>query len=112
MKFDTPQPLMAHNEPNHRRVLVKLQNMYSQFIDQVSSVGHPDNGALSFDILKEGTSSATLGSNSMRGRDLVTIIPKILNFLDRMEPDKGRQARYLIEQLIGHHTLPSNEEEL
>ena len=32
--------------------------------------------------------------------------------MDRLEPDKGKHARYLTEHLIGQRTLPSTEEEL
>ncbi len=32
--------------------------------------------------------------------------------MDRLEPDKGKQARLLTEHLTGQRTLPCTEEEL
>ena len=35
-----------------------------------------------------------------------------MQLLDRLEPDKGKQARLLTEHLTGQRTLPSTEHEL
>ncbi len=35
-----------------------------------------------------------------------------MQLLDRLEPDKGKQARLLTEHLTGQRTLPSTEQEL
>ncbi len=38
--------------------------------------------------------------------------PEILHLLDRLKPDKVKQARLLIDHLNGHRLLPSTEHEL
>ena len=40
------------------------------------------------------------------------LTPEILLLLDRLEPDKGKQARLLAEQLTGQGTLPCTEQKL
>ena len=47
-----------------------------------------------------------------RGRDPIPLTPEILHLLDRLEPDKGKQARLLTEHLTGQRLLPSTEQEL
>ncbi len=47
-----------------------------------------------------------------RGRDPIPLTPKILHLLDRLEPDKGKQARLLTDHLTGRRELPSTEQEL
>jgi len=47
-----------------------------------------------------------------RGREHIPLTPEILLLLDRIEPDKRKQARLLTEHLIGQKTLPCTEEEL
>jgi hypothetical protein len=46
------------------------------------------------------------------GRDPIPLTPEILHLLDRLEPDKGRQARLLTEHLTGQSILLAKEEEL
>ena len=46
------------------------------------------------------------------GRDPIPLTPEILHLLDRLEPDKGKQARLLTEHLTGQRTLPATEQEL
>jgi len=47
-----------------------------------------------------------------RGRDPIPLPPEILHLLDRLEPDKGKQARLLTDHLTGQQQLPSTEQEL
>ena len=46
------------------------------------------------------------------GRDPITLTPKILHLLDRLEPDIGKQARLLTEHLTRESMLPATEEDL
>jgi hypothetical protein len=40
------------------------------------------------------------------------LTPEILHLLDKLEPDKGKQAKLLTEHLTGQRTLPSTEAKL
>jgi hypothetical protein len=44
--------------------------------------------------------------------DPIPLTPEILHLLDRLEPDKRKQARLLTEHLTWQRTLPSTEAEL
>jgi len=113
LSFGKSEPTREHNGPaayNHPAE-VKTTNGFSPLRKQASSAGR-DNEALASGILKEGTSSASFGSRISRGRDPIPITPHILHYLDRLEPDIGKHARYLTEHLTGQRTLPSSEEEL
>ena len=46
------------------------------------------------------------------GREPIPLTPEILQLLDKLEPDKGKQAKLLTEYLTGQRTLPSTEQEL
>ena len=61
---------------------------------------------------RTGASRTHFSAKNNRGRDSIPLTPKILNLLDRLEPDKGKQARLLTEHLTGQRTLPSTEAEL
>jgi hypothetical protein len=63
-------------------------------------------------ILRGGSASVALSSRGSRGRDPIPLTPEILLLLDRLEPDKGKQARLLTEHLTCRRTLPCTEEEL
>ena len=52
------------------------------------------------------------GSRGSRGREPIPLTPEILHFLDRLEPDKGKQARMLTKHLTGQRQLPATEQEL
>jgi hypothetical protein len=45
-------------------------------------------------------------------KDPIPLTPEILLLLDRIEPDKGKQARLLTEHLTGHRTLPCTKHKL
>jgi hypothetical protein len=66
---------------------------------------------ISSGILRGGSSSAS-SSRGSRGREPIPLTPEILQLLDRIELDKGKQARLLTEHLTGHRTLLSTEQEL
>ncbi len=55
---------------------------------------------------------ATSSLRGSRGRDPIPLTPEILLLLDRLEPDKGKQARLLTEHLTEQRTLPCTEQEL
>ena len=44
--------------------------------------------------------------------DPIPLTPEILLLLDRLEPDKGKQAWLLTEHFTGQRTLPCTEQEL
>ena len=66
---------------------------------------------LSYGILRGGSTSAS-SSRGSKGREPIPLTPEILLLLDRLEPDKGKQARLLAEHLTGQRTLPNTEQEL
>ena len=51
-------------------------------------------------------------SRGSRGRDPIPLTSEIVQLLDRLELDKGKQARLLTEHLTRQRTLPSTEQEL
>ncbi len=59
-----------------------------------------------------GSASASSSARGSRGREPIPLTPEILYLLDRLEPDKGKQARLLTEHLTGQRSLPSTEAEL
>ena len=47
-----------------------------------------------------------------RGRDPIPLIPEKIHLLDKLESDKGKQARLITEDLTRQRLLPSTEQEL
>ena len=88
----------------------KLKNTYAPLEPLGSGTEGRDSERLSFSSI----SGASVGSRSRgsRVRDPVPLTPEILHFLDRLEPDKGKQAKMLTEHLTGQHQLPATEQEL
>ncbi len=78
---------------------------------QGSGAADRDSDRLSFGLVS-GANTATSGSRGSRGRDPIPLTPEILHLLDRLEPNKGKQARLLTEHLTGQRQLPSTEQEL
>jgi len=74
--------------------------------------GDQGSEALSSGIIRGGSASAASSSRGSRGRDLIPLTPEIPLLLDRLEPDKGKQARLLAEPLTRQRTLPNTEQEL
>jgi hypothetical protein len=62
--------------------------------------------------LHEGSASDAGSSRSSRPRDFVPITAEILHLLDRLEPDKVKQATLMTEHIAGHRVLPTTEQEL
>ena len=96
----------------HHQTNVEHANILSTMIEEGSASVGRDNEALNFGIQKGGSASTTSSSKGITCRDLIPITPEILHYLDRMETDKNKHARYLTEHLKGQRTLPSTEQEL
>jgi len=75
------------------------QHLKGQNMEGLSSTIHRE----------EGTSVAS-SSKGSKGRNPIPLTPQILHLLDRLEHDKGKQARLLTEHLIGQRTLPTTED--
>jgi flagellar hook-basal body complex protein FliE len=86
-------------------------NRFAPLRQQGATSGEQGSLNLSSGILRGGSSTAS-SSRGSRGRDPIPLTPEILLLLDRLEPDKGKQARLLTEHLTGQRTLPSTEQEL
>jgi hypothetical protein len=89
-----------------------LQNRFEPLGDQACVSSGRYNEPLSSCILREGSASASSSARGSRGREPIPLTPEILHLLDRLEPDKGKQARLLTEHLTGQRSLPSTETEL
>ena len=88
------------------------QNRFAPLRQQGSGSGERGSLDLSSGILRRGTSSTTSSSKGSKGREPIPLTPEILLLLDHLEPDKGKQARFLTEHLTGQRTLPCTEQEL
>jgi len=117
LRFSTPEPptilFRVSGGTNTDNNLVEHQNMFAPLMHQQgANSGDEGNEALSSGIFRGGSASAASSSRGSRGRDPTPLTPEILLLLDRLEPDKGKQARLLTERLTGQRTLPSKEHEL
>ena len=106
-----PIKARGDTEPDNRNN-VEHQIWFATLIQQGSETGDHNNEALSSGILRGGLESAATSSRGSRGRDSIPLTPETLLLLDRLEPDKGKQARLLTEHLIDQRTLPCTEQEL
>jgi len=88
------------------------QNRFAPLKQHGSGSGERGSLDLSSGILRGGASSTASSSKGSRGREPVPLTPEILLLLDRLEQDKGKQARLLAEHLTGQRTLPCTEQEL
>ena len=88
------------------------QNMYATLMQHGSESGDQGSEALNSGIIRGGSASVASSSRGSRGRELSPLTPEILLLLDRLEPDKGKQARLLTEHHTGQRTVPCTEEEL
>jgi len=95
-------------EPN----TVEHQNRFAPLRQQGSESGDRDSEALNSGILRGGSASEASSSRGSRGRDPIPLTLEIVLLLDRLEHDKGKQARLLTEHLTGQRTLPCTEQEL
>ena len=117
LRFGTPDPSIlpvrsgggtAPDNPN----IEEHQNRFAPLRQQGANSGEQGSLDLSSRILRGGTSSTTSSSKGSRGKEPIPLTPKILHLLDRLEPDKGKQARLLTEHLTEQRTLPCTEHEL
>ena len=88
----------------------KLKNTYAP----LEPLGSGTKGRDSERLRCTSVSGASVGSGSRgrRGRGPIPLTPKILHFLDCLEPDKGKQARMLTLHLTGQRQQPATEQEL
>ena len=88
----------------------KLRNTYAPLEPFGSETEERDIERLSF----SSVSGSSVGSRSRgsRGRDPIPLTPEILHLMDRLEPDKGKQARMLTKHLTGQRQLPVTEQKL
>jgi len=91
--------------------VIEIGNPYDILAQQGSGSADRDNDKLGFELVS-GANTTTSGSRGSRGRDPIPLTPEILHLLDRLEPDKGKQARLLTEHLTRQRQLPSMEHEL
>ena len=96
--------------PTVRTSATKLKNTYAPLEPLGNGTEGRDSERLSFSLV----SGASVGSGlrGSRGRDPIPLTPEIPFLLDRLEPDKGKQAKMLIEHLTGQRQLPATEQEL
>jgi hypothetical protein len=90
---------------------IPLTKKYDPIAEHGSGTNDRDNERLRFGSLS-GASGTHSSARNTRGRDPIPLTPEILHLLDRLEPDKGKQAMLLTEHLTGRRTLPSTEAEL
>jgi hypothetical protein len=116
LSFGTPAPPIIPINRGARTTSGNLNNVehlnrFAPLRQQGANSGEQGSLNLSSGILRGGSSSAS-SSRGSRGRDPIPLTPEILQLLDRLELDKGKQARLLTEHLIGQRTLPITEQEL
>ena len=63
-------------------------------------------------MVREGSISDASSSRGSKRREPIPLTTQIMQLLDILEPEKGRQGKLLTEHLTGHRVLPSTEEEL
>ena len=90
---------------------IPITNIYEPIQEHGTGTNDIDNERLSFGSLSGASRTHSIARNN-KVRDLIPLTPEILQLLDRLEPDKGKQARLLTDPLIGQRTLPSTESEL
>jgi len=91
---------------------VELHIRFAPLRQQGANSGEQGILNLSSGILRGGSSSTASSSRGSRGRNPIPLTPEIFLLPDRLEPDKGKQARLLTEHLTGQRTLPCTEHEL
>jgi hypothetical protein len=114
MRFGTPAsptiPLIARGGTTPDNIyLADHENRYAPLRQQGSESSDRVSEALSSGILRGGSSSAASSSKGNRDREPIPFTPEMLLLLDRLELDKGKQARLLTEYLTGQRTLPCTE---
>jgi hypothetical protein len=77
---------------------IELSRPYDILAQQGSGATDIDSDILSFGSIS-GANTSTSGSRCIRGRDPIPLTTEILHLLDRLEPDKGKEARLLKDHL-------------
>ena len=90
---------------------VEQRNIYDVLAQQGSGAADRAIDVLIFGSIS-GANTSTSGSRGIRGKDPILLTPEILHLLDRLEPDKGKQAKRLTCHLTHQRHLPSTEHEL
>jgi hypothetical protein len=90
---------------------IQLMNIYEPIAKQGSGTNERDNERLSFGSLSRASGTHSNARNN-RVREPIPLTQEILHILDKLEPDKEKQARLLTEHLTRHKILPSTEAEL
>ena len=84
------------------------QNRFTPLREQGSESSDKDNEALSLGILRGGSASAASSSRGSMRRDPISLTLEFLLLLDRLELDKGKQARLMDSPLLGSsESLPA-----
>ena len=111
LRFGTPDPptisikSSGGTKPDNRS-RVEYQNMFAPLRQQGIESSDQGSEAFSSRILKGGSASVASSSRGSRGREPIPLAPEILLLLDRLEVDKGKQARLLTKHLTCQRTLP------
>ena len=88
-----------------------MQNRSDTLAEQGSRSDDRDSERLNFGSLSGAYSGASSAKNST-AKEPISLTPEILNMLDKLDPDKGKQARLLTEHLKGRRIITSTEQEL
>jgi len=88
-----------------------LDNIYGPIAEHGSGTNDRDIERLSFGSLSGASGTHSCARNS-KSRDPIPLTAEILHLLDRLEQDKGKQARLLTEHLTGQRSLASSKAEL
>jgi len=85
---------------------IPLTNKYDPIAEEGSGTNDKVSERLSFGSLS-GASGTHSSARNSRGRDPIPLTLEILHLLDKLEPDKGKQAKLFTDHLTGQRTLPS-----
>ena len=112
LSFGTPDPptlpIREGGGTNTGHISVEHQNRFAPLMQKGANSWEQSSLNLSSGILRGGSTSASISRGS-RGREPTPLTPEVLQLMDRLEPDKGKQARLLTEHLTCQRTLPSTE---
>ena len=103
VRFGAPEPPTipirdggGTNTPNN---FVEDQNRFAPLTQHGANSRDQSSEAFSSGNLRGGSASAASSSRGIRGMDPIPVTPEILLLMDRLDPDKGKQARLLTEHL-------------
>jgi len=90
---------------------IPLTNGYEPIAEHGSGTNDRESERLSFGSML-GASGSHSSARNRWGKEPIPLTPEILHLLDRLEPVKGKHARFLTEHTTGQRQLPSTEHEL